>query len=148
MKQVLLLLFIFLCSTFSLSAKGFKINVKTEIKPYTIKIEKVENADGKMLVYCKIKQQARFSYSVEFGDCAVITGSNTNGVQGSLYGWNDDKKIPFTIKPISDQKEESFVLAFPEGTIPQTGNFNLKIGTAQNRNRTELIIQNLTLQKK
>lgn len=146
MKQIFLLLFI--CSTLFVSAKGFKINVKTEIKPYTIKIEKVENIDGKTLVYGKIKQQNRFSYSVEFRDCAIITSSNTVGVQGSLVGWNNDKKIPFTMKTISDQKEESFILAFPEGTIPETGNFNLKIGTAQNKNKTELIIPNLSLQMK
>ena len=146
MRHILLLLFI--CSSLLLSAKGFKINVKTEIKPYTIKIEKVENANGKTLVYGEILQQKRFSYSVEFGDCAIITSSNTDGIRGELIGWNDDKKIPFTMKTISDKKEESFILAFPEGSIPETGNFSLKIGTAQNRDRTELIISDLTLQKK
>ena len=146
MKYILLLLFI--CSTLFLSAKGFKINIKTEIKPYTIKIEKVEDLNGKTLVYGKIKQRERFSYSVEFGDCAIITSPNVNGTQGNLVEWNDDKKIPFTLKPISDQKEESFVLAFPEGSIPQVGTFNLKIGTVQNKNRTELVISNLTLKKK
>ena len=146
MKHILLLFFI--CSSILLSAKGFKINIKTVIKPYSIKIEKVENLGGKTLVYGEIKQQERFSYSVEFADCAVITSSNANGIAGELIEWNNNKKIPFTMKPISDKKEESFVLAFPEGSIPETGKFDLKIGTTQNKNRTELIIQNLTLQKK
>ena len=146
MKQIFLLLFI--CCSLSLSAKGVKINVKTEIKPYTIKIEKVETVNGKTLVYGEILQQKRFSYSVEFGDCAVITSSNPNGVQGNLVGWNEDKKIPFTMKTINDKKEEKFILSFPEGTIPQAGSFSLKIGTAQNKDKTELIIPNLSLQKK
>lgn len=146
MKYIFLLLS--LCCCLIVSAKGIKINIKTEIKPYIIKIEKVENLDGKTLVYGTIKQQNRFSYSIEFGDCAVITPSNIDGIQGNLVGWNDDKKVPFTMKPISDQKEESFVLAFPEGTIPETGNFSLRIGTAQNKDKTELVIPNLTLQKK
>lgn len=145
-KHILLLLLV--CNSLVVYGKSFNINFKMEIKPYTIKIEKVENVDGKTLVYGKIKQQKRFSYSVEFGDCAVITNANTDGIHGDLIKWNNDKKIPFTIKPISDMMEESFVLSFPEGTIPQTGNFNLKIGTAQNRDKTELVIPNLTLQKK
>lgn len=147
MKHILFLL-VFICSALSLSAKVFKINVKTEIRPYTIKIEKVGTFSGKVLVFGKIKQRERFSYSVEFGDCAIITSSNTDGVQGELVEWNEDKKIPFTMKPISDKKEETFVLSFPDGSIPLTGKFDLKIGTAQNKNRTELIIPNLSLQKK
>ena len=137
-----------LCVTISGFSLGIKINSKTEIKPYFIKIEKVANLGDYNLVYGKIKQLKRFSYSVNFGDCKIITNSNPNGVKGSLYKWNDDKKIPFEIKPISDQKEESFILAFPYGSIPEEGSFDLVIGTAQNKDKTELIIKDLELKKK
>ena len=142
------LLFLCLCIALSGFAKGIKINNKSEIKPYIIKIEKVENVGDQTLVTGKIRQLKRFSYSVDFGDCKIITPSNPDGVVGSLCKWNDDKKIPFQIKPISDLKNESFTIAFPYGSIPEEGDFDLQIGTSQNRDKTKLIIPNLTLQKK
>lgn len=142
-----LITFAFICMGLLLMAKGVKINVKEEIKPYTIKVEKVEFDKGKALIFCKIKQQQRFSYSIEFADCAVITSSNPSGIKGELVHWNDDKKIPFTCKPISDAKNESFVLSFPEESIPMTGIFDLKIGTVLNKDKKDLIIRNLSIDK-
>lgn len=137
-----------LCTAILLGAKGIKLNTKAEIKPYSITIEKVETSNGRTNVYGKIKQQKRFSYSIDFADCSVITSVNPDGIKGQLTGWNDDKKIPFSIKPISDKKEEAFVLSFPEDAIPQTGLFDLKIGTEQNKDKTEIIVTDLSLEKK
>ena len=142
------LLFLCLCISLSGSAKGIKINSKSEIKPYIIKIEKVENVGDKTLLFGKIRQFKRFSYSVDFGECKIITSSNPSGIDGSLTKWNDDKKIPFQVKPISDMKDESFIISFPYGSFPEEGDFDLQIGTAQNKDKTKLIIPKLSLQKK
>lgn len=130
------------------SAKGFKINSKIEIRPFTIKIEKIENNAQNTLIYGCVKQQERFSYSILFEDCLIITSDNPNGIKGKLVKWNDDKKITHNDRTVSNSREERFVLEFPSDILPQTGAFSLRIGTIQNRAQTPIIIENISLKKK
>lgn len=133
----------------TLNAKGIKIDCKTVIKPYTIKIEKTETIGDQQYVYGKIKQQERFSYSISFEDCYVTSDNNSTSVtQGELIKWNDDKKVGNKIKTISDEEDEEFILAFPAGTIPDSGKFNLKLGNIQDRQKTDIVIYDLELKKK
>lgn len=146
MKQILFILF--LCYGLLLSANEIKINSKTEIRPYTIKIEKIEYHGNNAFVYGKVKQQERFSYSISFEECLIVSSEIPQGVKGELIKWNDDKNVTTKIKTISDKSEEKFILEFPLEAIPTTGYFSLKIGTALNKNKTPLIIEKLTIQKK
>lgn len=143
MKKILVILFLF-CGLL-LSAKGYKVKSKTQIKPFTIKIEKVEYKNNQALVIGNVKQQERFSYSISFEDCNVTTGGESNKTEGKLLDWNGEKKVGSMIKTISDEKEEKFILAFPETAIPKSGSFTLRMGTILNSAKTPIIIEGLKL---
>lgn len=135
-----------LCVWLMMFAKGdIKFKVKEIINPYTIKIEKIGNDGKNILLYGSIKQKSPFSYSVDFSDCALIYDDGTESISGTLFKWNEDLKIPFLTKPISDKKEDNFIIAFPPDSFENDRYFSLKLGTVQNKNRTELIIKNLIL---
>ena len=149
MKKFITLIFIVLGISI-LNAKDltYKINNSTEIKPYNIKIEKVVNDGEHLYVYGNIKQFPRFSYSVSFDENNLKIETSSNTYKGKLIQWNDIKKITSFDKTISNEKEEAFVLEFPIDAITETGSFNLQIGLTLNKNRTPLIIENLSIEKK
>lgn len=131
-----------------LSAKEVKINSKAEIKSFKITIEKAELVYKQVLIYGIIKQKPRFSYSVAFDSCGIRNPYTPDTIPGKLVLWNGNRKISSTIKLISNDDSDSFILAFPEGVLPETGLFDLRIGTIQDRDKTQLIIPDLSLQKK
>ena len=146
MKKLSTLLIVLFCTL--MTSQAIKINSKTEIKPYYFKIEKIEYVGDKSFIYGKVKQQERFSYSISFEDCLIISSENPNGVQGRLVEWNDNKKFNGPERPISDSHEEKFVLEFPKDAVPVNESFSLRIGTMLNKQKTPLIIENLSIQRK
>lgn len=146
MKKLSTLLIVLFCSL--MTSQAIKINSKTEIKPYSLKIEKIEFVGDKSLIYGKVRQQERFSYSISFEDCLIISSENPNGVQGRLVEWNDNKKFNGLERPISDSHEDKFVLEFPKDAVPVNESFSLRIGTTLNKQKTPLIIENLFIQRK
>ncbi|MDE6266537.1 MAG: hypothetical protein K2M07_04200 [Muribaculaceae bacterium] len=139
---------IFICLGLSLFAKDtYKVNIKREFKPYSVKVEKVKYVDNEVLVFCIIKQYPRFSYSISFTDCFLATEIGAEKVQGKLVEWNDNKKISSMDKTISDRNDEHFVLEFPMTSIPLSGKFELKIGNILDKHRTEFILKDLEIKK-
>lgn len=145
MRTIFLSLFI--CVACLLSAKSFKINQKTDVKPFSIKIEKMEVLPNETVFHIKVKQQNNFSYSIDFEDCYVKTSADSEPIKGELKTWNDDKKIYRTVKTISNEDDEKLTLSFPTIDIPHTQPFTLKIGDIQNRDKTEIIIKDLKTKK-
>lgn len=143
-----LIIAICLCVSLLAFAKGIKLNYKAQVKPYNVKIEKVEFKSGKALLYGKIKQQNRFSYSVDFSDCYLTAPSRSSAVKGELVEWNDNKKITNFTKTISDQNNEEFIISFPAADFPESGQMDLHLGTILDRNKTPLLIEAIPLHKK
>lgn len=143
-----LLTLILFCTSIMANAQEYKINLKERLRPYEIKIEKVKVQVTETVIFLKIKQQERFSYSISFADCAVFTPSNPTGVKGKLNSWNEDKKIHQDIKTINDEDWEEFTLSFPTHEFISAPYFDLKIGTVQDRKKTELTVLNIRIKKK
>lgn len=146
MKQIL----IFACILCGLvcSAKGIKIKYKTEIRPYSVIIERVEDIDDHTYILGKIKQQEGFSYNVSFEECFVILPDSSEKTEGILYEWNENKNVGALVKNISDNSEEKFILEFPKGVLPENGGFSLYLGTILNKNKTPLLLEGITKRKK
>ena len=148
MKAYLTLFFIAISIIFG-SAKGIKVNFKGIVRPYTVKIEKIESVDNETLVFVKIKQQKNYSYSISFEDCYIAPsdGSGTP-IKGHLKIWNGDKKNIRDTKTVSDSDEEKFILSFPGINLSEIQNLNIKIGNILDRKKTEIIFTDIPLTKK
>ncbi len=138
---------IMLCIMLAVQAKPMKVNYKFDQKPFSFKIEKVDVVDGKTVVYIQVKQFSRFSYNISFEDCVLYTAKDPEGVKGELTGWNEDKKIPSAVKPISDEEFEKFQLTFPSASLAKGATFKIKIGNIQDREQTEIVAENVSIRK-
>lgn len=141
-----LILFLTITISLFLSAKDYNIKYKSFFKPFNIKIEKIEIQPSAVIVFGKIKQMNRFSYSIDFENCYIL--NNGEKIYGQLIEWNNNPVQNKTMYPISDEREESFILSFPGECIPQEGTFDLKLGTIQNKDKSDLILTGLTIEKK
>ena len=148
MKKYLVLMCLCLGLGLSLCAKEtYKVNVKKEIKPYTIKIDKFQLDGDIAYLYGTVKQYERFSYSISFEDCAV-SSNNGQSIRGKLYEWNGNKNIENTTKTISDVNAEKFILEFPKEAFSEgSGPYVLKLGNKLDREKTELILKDLQIKK-
>lgn len=144
MKKIITLLFV--CCCLILQAKPIKTNKTVEVKSMTVKIENAKIFDNAFFIYGTIKQQNKFSYSVSFEDCRLITEDNPKGTPGKLIKWND-QKVTTDIKQISDKKADKFIIAFPIESIPENGSFDIKLGVIQDKNKTDIIVPNLYKKK-
>ncbi len=124
-----------------------KINYKGDIHPYKFKIEKAEVKDGNTIFYFKVQQKERFSYNILFDECLLSTNNSSSEIKGTLSTWNDDKRVNDFPKPISDQKEEVFTISFPGTDIIGASQFDIRIGTIQNKNKTPIIFEGIKIKK-
>ncbi len=143
-----LLSFIFLCIIVCANAQYLKVNYKGEIRPYTIKIDKIEVKENQTIVFVEVKQQKNFSYNILLDNCTLIPNSTSQQVEGKLRTWNDSKKALEFSKPVRDDCAEKFTIMFPGTDILTSDYFDITIGTIQNRQKTPITIQNVAIKKK
>lgn len=136
-----------LCICFVLQAKSIKINYKNQVRPFTIKIEKIDITDSGAVVYAAVKQQQNFSYGISFSDYYIKTPLNSEPVKGTLQTWNNEKKVWSESKPMSDNKEEKFTLFFPIQNLSDAESFDIKIGNIEDRKKTELFFKDIPIKK-
>lgn len=137
-----------MCCMLSASALRLKINCKDEIRPIKYKIERAEIKDGETTISIKLLQRKNFSYNVAFDDCYIIVGHSGEPVQGKLTSWKEDRKPPIHPQYISDEDEVELKLTFPGTELSTASDFTLKIGTIQDRNKTELLVTDIKIKKK
>lgn len=141
------LTFIALFLAFCLNAQNVRPNHRIEVKPFTVKIDKIEAKNGVTTIQGKVKQQKRFSYGISFADCAIITDSAPDGIKGELVKWND-KKSKKSDKNVSDEDFDKFVLTFPGNEVFSNATIDLRLGCILDRDRTEILVKDIRIKKK
>lgn len=127
-------------------AEKIKINYKADQMPYTFKFKKFEVKDGVSKLYGEVTQKGRFSYSISFSDI-TLTPAGMEPVEGKLVVWNDETRFSPGPRVIHNDESDSFVIEFPTTSIGKAQKFDLRLGTIENKEKTEIYFKDIPNRK-
>lgn len=136
-----------LCMPFLLSAQTVKLKQNETFVSLEIKLDRLVQTANGVNLYGKVKQKQNFSYNISFQGCAILP-ENIEKIPGNLQEWNDNKKTPQEIQSVSDQKDDKFIISFPNLKIIDISNFDLIIGNVLDRPKTPIIFKDIKLPSK